>query len=267
MPEITVQNTKIYYELEGSANKPCLLFLHGLGSSIRDWEFQLPIFQQDYRVLAIDMRGHGRSDKPTAQYSMRQFASDIVAVMDKEKIDKVHVIGISMGGMIAFQMAVDYPERIHSLVIVNSGPAVVPKTLAEKFAIYSRFVIVRLMGMRKMGEVLAPKLFVDAEQENLRREFVERWAANDPKAYLNTLRAIVGWSVEDAIHKISSPMLILCSDLDYTPTALKEAYMPKLANARLQVLPNSHHAVSSERPELFNQAVLAFLAEMPSIKP
>jgi 3-oxoadipate enol-lactonase len=261
MPELMIKDTKIYYELHGKEDKPVVLFLHGLGSSVQDWEFQLPAFSQDYHVLLIDMRGHGRSDKPKAQYSMAVFASDVIAVMDSLKIEKVHIVGISMGGMIAFQLAVDYPERISSLCIVNSGPAVVLRSLKDRIAIYSRFVIVRLMGMRKMGAVIAPKLFVDAEQEDLRQTFIERWAANDPKAYLNALRAIVGWTVEERIGTIPVRSLILVSDQDYTPVSLKEAYLPKLKNARLQIMPNAHHAVSSERPEAFNQAVMEFLNE------
>ena len=262
MPQITIENTNIYYELHGKESKPCLLLIHGLGSSVRDWEYQIPAFSEDYRVLAIDMRGHGRSDKPKERYSVRQFSSDILAVMDALKIEKAHIVGISMGGMIAFQMAVDCPERIEKLVIVNSGPALVPKTLAEKFAIYSRFVIVRLMGMRKMGEVLAPKLFVDADQEDLRQAFAQRWAENDPNAYLNTLRALVGWDVEAHIHTIQNPSLILCSDQDYSPLALKEAYIVKMPNATLQVIANAHHAVTSERPEAFNAAVLEWLKKL-----
>jgi 3-oxoadipate enol-lactonase len=263
MPELKLSDTTIYYELHGKDDKPVVLFLHGLGSSVRDWELQVPAFSQDYRVLLIDMRGHGRSGKPSQQYSMAGFASDTIAVMDSLKIQKVHIVGISMGGMIAFQMAVDCPERIASLCIVNSGPAVILKTLQDRIAIYSRFVIVRLLGMRKMGEVLAPKLFVDADQGELRRVFAERWAENDPKAYLNALRAIVGWTVEERIGEIQIPTLPLVSEQDYTPISLKEAYMVKMRNQpRLQIIPNAHHAVSSERPEAFNEAVRAFLQEV-----
>jgi 3-oxoadipate enol-lactonase len=261
MPELMIKGTKIYYELHGTEGKPVVLFLHGLGSSVRDWELQVPAFSQDYRVLLIDMRGHGRSDKPIPQYTMPIFASDVVGVMDSLKIEKVHIVGISMGGMIAFQLAVDCPERIQSLCIVNSGPAVILRSLQDRFAIYMRFVIVRLMGMRKMGAVIAPKLFVDAEQEELRQLFIERWAENDPRAYLNALRAIVGWTVEERIGENSIPTLIAVSDQDYTPVSLKEAYMPKLRNARLTIIPNAHHAVSSERPEAFNQVIMEFLRE------
>jgi 3-oxoadipate enol-lactonase len=260
MPSTKVNDIQIYYELHGAEGKPTVLFLHGLGSSVRDWEFQVPAFADDYRMLLIDMRGHGRSDKQQGPYSMPLFVRDTIALLDQLKIDKVHLVGLSMGGMIAFQMAVDCPERIQSMVIVNSGPAVVPRTMKDRFAIWMRFFIVRVMGMRKMGETLAPRLFVDADQEALRQTFANRWAENDPRAYLDTLRAIVGWTVEDKINQIKIPTLVLCSDMDYTPTADKEKYLVKMSNAKLQILSNAHHAVNAERPELFNEAVRQFIA-------
>src|SRR5690349_17167122 len=103
MPFAKVNNVQLYYELDGDDSKPVVLFLHGLGSSVRDWEYQVTHFAQNYRVLLIDMRGHGRSEKPAGPYSMRQWAADVVALLDHLKIDKAHVVGLSMGGMIAFQ--------------------------------------------------------------------------------------------------------------------------------------------------------------------
>lgn len=255
-----VNDVQLYYELHGAEGKPVVLFLHGLGSSVRDWELQIPAFASDYRVLAVDMRGHGRSDKPQGPYSMPGFVRDVIGLLDQLHIDKAHVVGLSMGGMIAFQMAVDHPERIQSMVIVNSGPAVVAHTIKDRFNVWMRFFIVRVMGMKKMGETLAPRLFVDADQEALRQTFISRWAENDARAYLDAMRAIVGWTVEDKINQIKVPTLILSSDQDYTPVSVKEAYLAKMPKAALQVLPNAHHAVSSERPEAFNEAVRQFVA-------
>jgi pimeloyl-ACP methyl ester carboxylesterase len=190
---------------------------------------------------------------------MPLFARDVIALLDYLKIDKVHMVGLSMGGMIAFQLAVDYPQRFHSMTIVNSGPAVVPKTFKDRVGVWMRFIIVRTMGMRKMGETLAPRLFVDPDQENLRQTFIQRWAENDSRAYLDSLRAIVGWTVEDKIKNITLPTLIVASDQDYTPVSAKEAYIAKMQNVKLEVIPNAHHAVAGERPDAFNQVVDRFI--------
>lgn len=259
MAHASVNGIQMYYELHGDEGKPVVLLLHGLGSSAQDWEAQIVPFSRDYRVLIADMRGHGQSDKPPVAYTMRQFASDVVALLDVLKIDTVHVVGLSMGGMIAFQLAVGYPQRLHSMTIINSGPAVVPRTFKDRFSVWMRFWIVRYMGMRKIGETLAPRLFVDPDQEALRQTFIERWANNDPRAYQNALRSIVGWTVEDRIGTINIPTLIVAADHDYTPVSAKETYIAKMPRATLKIVENAHHAVAIERPDALNAVVLDFI--------
>jgi 3-oxoadipate enol-lactonase len=255
----SVNGIQLYYEVHGDEGKPVILLLHGLGSSAQDWEAQIAPFSNDYRALIADMRGHGRSDKPPAAYTMRQFAADVVALLDMLNIDTVHVVGLSMGGMIAFQLAMDHPQRLRSMTIINSGPAVVPHTFQDRLNVWMRFWIVRYMGMRKIGETLAPRLFVDPDQEALRQTFIERWAANDPRAYQNALRAIVGWTVEDRISAINIPTLIVAADHDYTPVSAKEAYIAKMPHATLKIIENAHHAVAIERPDVLNTVILDFI--------
>ena len=174
-------------------------------------------------------------------------------------IAPVHVIGISMGGMIAFQLAVDSPELVRSLVIVNSGPAMPIRTLAQRLMIWTRIAIVRVRGMRKLGEVLAAKLLPQPEHAAARAQFVERWATNDPAAYLSALRGLVNWTVMDALPQIDRPVLVLTGDRDYTPVAFKQAYTAMMKHAELVVIDDARHFAPIERPEPFNAALLAFL--------
>lgn len=259
MPKTKINNTEIYYETAGSG--AAVLFIHGLGSSTRDWELQIPAFSKNYQTITFDLRGHGQSQKPQGPYSMSLFAKDTAELIKSLQVGSVHVVGISLGGMIAFQFAVDYPELIKSMVIVNSAPEVVVRTLKERWQVFMRFAIVRLLGMRKMGEVLSKRLFIKDEHESLRQMFVERWAENDMPAYLDTMRAIVGWSVADKIQNIKIPTLIVAADNDYTPVSAKEAYISKIENAKLVVIEDSRHAVAVEKPEEFNKIVLEFLAK------
>jgi len=257
MPKLHANGVDLYYKISGDGQP--LLFIHGLGSSSRDWEYQLPFFSLRYQMVAFDLRGHGRSQKPRGPYSMSLFAKDTAELIKSLGIAPVHVVGISLGGMIAFQLAVDHPELIRSLVIVNSGPEVVARTLKEHWQVFFRFAIVRLLGMRKMGEVLSKRLFPKEEQSDIQKLFVERWAENDTQAYLDTLRAIVGWSVTDQIHKINVPTLMVAADGDYTPLSVKEAFVAQMPNAKLAVIPNSRHATPVDSPVMFNETVMSFL--------
>lgn len=257
MPRLLLRDISLYYEVAGQGDP--VVFIHGLGSGARDWEYQVPFFAPRYRVVVFDVRGHGRSDKPPGPYSVPLFAQDTAALIRALEVAPAHIVGISMGGMIALQLAVDEPSLVRSLVVVNSGPELVVRTLQERLRILQRFLIVRLLGMRKMGEVLSKRLFPRPEHARLRQMFVERWAENDPRAYREAMRALVGWSVADRLDAIRCPTLVIASDQDYTPVSLKEAYVARIPNAELVVISDAHHAVSAERPEEFNQVLLDFL--------
>lgn len=256
MPKITLNAIELFYEIHGTGEP--LLLIHGLGSSSRDWEYQLPAFTEHYQVITCDVRGHGQSAKPPGPYNVPMFADDIIQLMQALDIAPAHVLGISMGGMIAYQMAVDHPEMVKSLIAVNCNPELPVRNFKDRLAIWQREIIVQLIGMRKMGQVLSERLFIKPDQEKLRQIFVQRWAENDPKAYLAAMRAIVGWSVVAELPKLTMPVLVIAADQDYSFVDDKTAYIPLMPNAQMLVIEDSRHATPVERPEAFNQAVLSF---------
>ncbi len=261
MASVTVNGIRMHYQQHG-AGEP-LLLLHGLGSSSQDWELQYPAFAAQYRVIAPDLRGHGRTDKPPGPYSIELFASDALALLDALDVPRAHVVGISMGGMVAFQMAVEAPHRLASLIIVNSAPSLIPRSLGDRLRIAQRFLLFRLFGVRGIGRFLAGKLFPKPEHAELRQVFVQRWSQNDPRAYEASMRALFRWSVEDRLAEIRCPTLVVAADQDYSPVAHKEAYAAKMANARVAVVEDSRHATPVEKPEVFNALVLQFLGAHP----
>lgn len=253
-----IDNLDIYYEIHGRG--PPLLLIHGLGSSTRDWELQRDYFASGFQVIVFDVRGHGRSGKPPGPYSVRQFAADTVGLLRQLGTAPAHVVGLSMGGMIAFQLALDAPELVGTLTIVNSGPEVVARTWQQRLQLRQRRFILRFLGMRALGRMLARRLLPAPEHAALRQTFEDRWAENDPRAYRDTFAALLGWSVLDRIHEIRCPTLVLGSQFDYTSVTDKRAYVARMPNASLVLLPDSRHAAPVERPQLFNVELERFLA-------
>jgi len=260
MPIITLDEINLYYEIHGEGEP--LLFIHGLGSSSRDWELQLDFFTQNYQVILIDVRGHGRSGKPPGPYSIPLFADDIKKLLQTLQVGPAHILGISLGGMIGFQMGINYPDMIKSLVIVNSTPELVARTLKDHLGIWQRLLIVRFLGMRKMGEVLGDRFLPDPEQAELRKIFIERWSENDKLAYREAMKAVIGWSVTDRLGEIRCQTLIIGADGDYFSTAEKENYVKLIPGAELLIIENSRHALPAEKPAEFNLAVKEFLARV-----
>ena len=257
MPYFEHAGCRLHYEDVGHG-EPVVL-VHGLGSSIRDWEYQTPALSAAHRVIALDVRGHGLSGKPREAYSMQAFADDVAALIEHLGLGPVHLVGISMGGMIGFQLGVDRPHLLKSLTIVNSGPEVIARTLDERWQVAKRWTLARLVSLHTIGKGLGRNMFPRPEQAELRAKIEQRWPENDKRAYLASLDAIIGWSVRERLSAITCPTLVVTADRDYTPVAQKQAYVDLLPNARLVVIEHSRHATPMDQPERFNALLLDFI--------
>ncbi len=259
MSKLHVNGIHLNYEISGQGQP--LLFIHGLGSSGQDWEEQVSFFSKDYMVITIDVRGHGQSSKPPGPYSIKLFAEDTAACIRSLEFSPVHIVGISMGGMIAFQLAISNPELIKSMTIVNSGPEMAAHSFKERLQIIQRLLIFRLFSMQKIGEVISGRLFPKAEQKELRSMMIERWAKNDKLAYMDSFKALLGWSVMEHIGSLNCPALVIAADEDYTSVSSKEAYVSKMPNAQIVVIKDSRHATPLDQTEQFNKTLASFLSK------
>lgn len=257
MPFLNINNINLHYRVQGKGEP--LLFLHGLGSCCDDWQEQVDHFSKRYQVITVDSRGHGRSDKPDSDYSIPLFASDIRGLLAHLKVDQIGLIGFSMGGMIAFQLAVDIPSRIKSLIIINSAPAVPYSSLIEKLTMWQRLLTIKVLGMKTLGRMIAKQLFPQPQQKHLYRRFSQRMQKNSKPAYVRALKSFIGWDVRADLNALTMPVLIVAADHDYTPVAAKQAYQKLIATSRLVIITDSRHATPVDQPEQLNNKISQFL--------
>lgn len=257
MPYINANGIKIYYEIEGKGEP--ILFIHGLGGSHLDWEHQLPYFKSNYTVITLDLRGHGDSDKPEDPYSVQLFAQDVAALIENIAPNGVHLVGHSLGGMVAFQLVVDFPNLVNTLTIVNSAPATVFPSLKMHLMFLWRSFDVRLFGLKHLATQIATMNFPHPDQDALKLKLIERWSKNSPQAYINTLKVFHGWNIMHRMSEIKVPTMIITADQDYTPVAFKQMYTKMIKDAELVVIPNSRHLTIADQPVLFNETMMRFL--------
>jgi pimeloyl-ACP methyl ester carboxylesterase len=224
--------------------------------------YQVDYFSKKFQVITFDVRGFGRSSKPRGPYSIRMFAEDTAALLRQLKIIPVHVMGISMGGMIALELALGFPHLIKSLVLINTYPEMRLETWQERMMLWRRLLVLDLFGVRRMGMLLSKILFIKPEQEELRKTFIEHWAENDRRAYRESLKAIVNWDVESRLGEIRCPVLVVASEEDYLPLEEKRVYTTKFPSGKLVVIEDARHAVTAERPEELNRVVDEFLTQL-----
>lgn len=257
MPSLDNGGVRIAWESTGSG--PALLLLHGLGGGLVDWEPQVAAFSARYRVIRLDVRGHGGSGKPRGPYRVEDFTGDAIAVLRAAGGGPAHVVGLSMGGMIALQMALDAPELVRSLVLANTGPEVRAESLKERIAIWQRRILTRMLSMEQFATALSERLFPDPGQETMRAEFRRRWAANDPIAYREAYHALLRWSVASRLPDIRLPTLVIHSEFDYTTLERKQRWATRIPGARIVTIAGGRHAVSMDKASDFNRVVLEFL--------
>lgn len=259
MPTVEVNGVGLHYEDSGGG--PPVLLIHGLGSSARDWERQVEALAHSRRPIAVDLRGHGRSDKPPGPYSIELFATDVAGILEHLGAGPLPVVGISLGGIVGFQLAADRPDLVERLMVVNAVPAFEMDSFGMRAQIAIRKLITRFAGMERIGQMLAGRLFPDEGMSGERALMVERWAENDKAAYRAAFRAILDWSgVVDRMSRFAKPVTVVASELDYTSVESKRPYIDAMPSAEMVVIEGAHHAVPMERPGEFNAVLEAFLS-------
>lgn len=262
MPRQQIDDLGIHYELHPSRTEapvPTVLLLHGLGSSVRDWSEQIPALHPDFQLLLIDLRGHGESDKPAGPYSIHDMANDVAALLGTLGLSGVHVVGLSMGAQVALQLALDHSELVATITVVNSPANMKPRRLRDKLTVLQRKLLVRLLGMERVGRIIAGRLLPGDEFIDRRQLFADRWSENDPAAYHAALDAILNWDITADLSRIGQPIRVICASDDYTPLAWKQRIVDLAPDAHMVIIPDSRHAVPVERPTAFNAALLEFL--------
>lgn len=244
----------------GPGDAAPVIFLHGVGSDKRVWQPQLDYFHGSRRAIAFDYPGYGES-APIGAGSLDDFAAAILAAMDALQVDRAHICGLSLGGVVAIAMHAAAPERCASLILADSF-AVHP----EGRAIYERSVDAsRTLGMRALAEARAGMLLGSAATPALREEVIETMAAIDPAAYRIGAEAVWLADQRDRVADIRVPTLVLCGAEDrITPPDLSAELARMIEGARLEIIEAAGHLANAEQPDAFNGAVDRFLTEIES---
>ncbi len=267
MPHASAKDgTRLYYE-EAGAGTP-LIFIHEFAGDQRSWEPQLRFFARYFRCITYAARGFPPSDVPAdpARYSQAHARDDVIAVLDHMRIERAHVVGLSMGGFAALHVGIAYPQRATSLVIAGCGYGAEPdkkeKFRAECEAAAASFEANWTEAARKYA--LGPTR-VQFQNKDPRgwAEFAQQLGEHSPRGKALTMRGVQMrrpslYELVDDMKRISVPTLIVTGDED--DPCLEPALLMKrnIATAGLAVLPRAGHTINIEDPDSFNRALFEF---------
>ncbi len=259
MPHVENQAAKIYWDEEGSGDP--LLLIMGLSYASNMWHRSRPFLAQSFRTVAFDNRGIGRSDAPPGIYPIAQMASDAAAVLDAAGVESAHVFGVSMGGMIAQEFALQYPRRVRSLILgcTNAGGPQVVRAAPEVLQVLTR----QGMTPQQASEAIIPFIY-DAATPRARidEDMVLRmkWYPT-LQGYMGQLQGIIQWEAYSRIAQITAPTLIIHGETDQLiPAANAPRIAERIAGAKLERIPRASHIFETDQPGVALRLIAEFLA-------
>lgn len=220
-----------HHFVEAGAGDP-LILLHGNGEDAGYFVHQMEPFSRHFRVIALDTRGHGRTPRGDAPFTIRQFADDLLAFMDAQGIGKADILGFSDGGNIAMIFAMRYPERVDRLILDGANLDASGVKRSVQIPIEIGYRLARLFAKRRPGALK------HAEMLGL--------MVNDPDVK------------PDELERIQAPTLVMAGDKDMIKESHTRLIASRIPGARLMIIPGDHF-IANRQPDAFNEAVLSFL--------
>ena len=258
--KIQANDIQINYELSGRDGAPVVMLSHSLASSLVMWNPQLDSLESKFKVLRFDTRGHGDSDAPEEKYTLELLAADAVALMDALAIDAVHFVGLSMGGMIGQNLALDHGNRLMSLTLCDTA-AIMPDEAQPIWQ--QRIAAAREKGLQDQVAETLERWFTPEylSQNSPRVELIRRQILATPVAgYIGCSEAIRDLDNLKRLSEINLPTLIMVGEEDPgTPVAASEAMQERIEGSELVVLPAARHLSNIEQSGAFNEALMGFL--------
>lgn len=260
--QAAVNGITVKYELTGPENAPVIVCSHCLAGSMGIWDPQMADLENKYRVLCYDVRGHGGSSAPDEAYTMEMLASDIFGLMDVLSIDRVHFMGISMGGMIGQTLALMHPERVSSLILCDTT-CMVPEAMQPVWE--ERIRTAREKGMSAIVDETLERWFSPGFREKnpeIALKIRDIILKTPVSGFTGCCRAISRFDVHGALSEISVPALVMVGENDPgTPVDAARQIYEGIDGAVMVELPRAFHLSNIEAAREFNENLLAFMAK------
>jgi 3-oxoadipate enol-lactonase len=260
MPFFCDDGSSIHY-LERGRGEP-LLLIHGLGCSGADWAFQVAALEDRFRLIIPDLPGSGHSSPPRSEYTIAGFANAMWRLMDHLKIRRTNIVGFSLGGAVALEMATLRPTCVPKLGLINSLATYRPRDVRKWLETYVSATLVRMLGMPRAACLMAARLFPEPWQRAMREHAARAMGSVPANSYLGTGLALARWAIVERLDSLTSRILLIAAENDFTPLAEKRELAKRL-RAELVVVRGSRHGTPFDSVEATNASLLALLTDEP----
>lgn len=256
--KIKVGELDVTYRFDGPADRPVLLMSNSLMSNLTMWDPTIPALADRFRILRYDTRGHGQTTVTPGPYSIAMLADDAIGLLDALGIRQAHIMGLSMGGMIAQQIGARYPDRALSLLLCDTASEMPPRSMWEE-----RLTIARSQGISGLVDGTIKRWFTAPFIERAPQEIAkvrEMILGTPVEGYMNCAGAVRDMAQTTMLLKIKAPTLVITGRQDPACTVEQSTVLHRMIDtSRMVVIEDAAHLSNIEQPTVFNREIRNFL--------
>ena len=262
----TINGVPINFTLDGTTGAPLITFAHALSLNLRSFDDQIDAFKDQYRVLRLDLRGHGKTDKDGGSFSMEDLADDVVGLWDHIGVEKSHFVGSSLGAMVGLALALDHADRLSSLTFMASQGALPLERIGASRANIAAMRASDATAQTTMADeadaLMDRLLFDHDESTNPARFTLLRQILGDTTLFgqARAYEAILAMNYDNRLDEICTPTLVLAGAQDNSTTPERmQMYKDGITGAQMELLQDAGHFPNLEQPNAFNATLKTFL--------
>jgi len=262
----TINGVPINFTLDGPTGAPLITFAHALSLNLRSFDNQIDAFKDQYQVLRLDLRGHGKTDRDGGSFSMEDLADDVVGLWDHIGVEKSHFVGSSLGAMVGLAVALDHADRLSSLTFMASQGALPPERIgvsrANIAAMRASDATAQTTMANEADALMDRLLFDHDESTNPARFTLLRQILGDTTLFgqARAYEAILAMNYDNRLDEIYTPTLVLAGAQDNSTTPERmQMYKDGITGAQMELLQDAGHFPNLEQPNAFNATLKTFL--------
>jgi len=256
--QLSVNGVKTQAIVEGEG--PAVTLIHGVASSLESWDKIAERLSDGHRVIRYDLRGHGRTDTPPGPYAISDFADDLLALLDELNVEKTHVVGFSLGGLIVQSFALNHPEQTDKAVIIS---AVANKSEQALARLKDRADEIDRCGVSSVMDAALERWFTPEFRQahpELVEQRVKRYLQTDPVGFAAAYRTFMEGDLGAHLHRIRVPTLVMTGEHDPgSSVAMARFIHEQIRGSELHILPRLRHNVLLEAPSAIADRIGVFL--------
>jgi pimeloyl-ACP methyl ester carboxylesterase len=263
MAEVQLSTTKLFYIKEGRGQET-IVFSHGLLWSHKMFEDQIDFLKKKYTIIAYDHRGQGQSEVTSGEYNIDMLTQDAAELIEKIVMKPIHFVGLSMGGFVGMRLAARYPEKIKSLILLETSANPEPVENLPKYKFLNAIVkwlgVIPTVAKRVMKIMFAESWLKNPQNKDDYKRWLNELKTNKKSISKSVEAVIYRKGVEEEIRNIQCPTMVVVGDEDVATKPEKAKFIQmSIPSAKLHIIPGAGHSSSIEKPDQINKLIMEWL--------